>query len=149
MVEGAPTLVAGKQPMRAAESSRPFFLLKRLRRDERGVAVVEFALVLAPLCFIVFGILDFGRALQYYNDLTQIAGQGARAAAVNQDPNGGAADSSFQNQLACSATQGELRTGIKVQITTTPSRAGDPVTIQTSYDMTFLPFLGTRMGWTK
>src|SRR5690242_3027793 len=86
MVEGAPTLVVGKLPRRAAESSRPFFWLKRLRRDQRGVAVVEFALVVGPLLLIVFGILDFGRALNYYNDVTQLAGQGARFAAVNQEP---------------------------------------------------------------
>jgi Flp pilus assembly protein TadG len=149
MVEGAPTLVAGKQPRRAAESSRPFFMLRRLRRDQRGVAVVEFALVAIPLFLIVFGILDFGRALQYYNDLTQIAGQGARAAAVNQNPQGGVANGSFQNQLACEATPGELRSRVAVKVLTPlPANPGDPVTVQASFVFNFFPYLTQYVGMT-
>src|SRR5438105_2786343 len=98
MVGGAPTLVAGKRPDGAAESSRPFFCLNRLRREERGTAVVEFALVVTPILLIVFGILDFGRALNYYNDMTQLAGQAARAAAVNTNVDGSTADSTFQSK---------------------------------------------------
>ena len=49
---------------------------------------MEFALI-APLLFLLlFGIIDFGRALDYYNQVTQLAGQGARAAAVNRNPDG-------------------------------------------------------------
>ena len=41
---------------------------RRLSRSERGTAVVEFALI-APLLFlIVFGIIEFGRMLNAYND---------------------------------------------------------------------------------
>ena len=94
-----------------------------------------------PLCLIVFGILDFGRALNYYNDLTQLAGQGARAATVNQNPLGGGANTSFQHQLACEATSGELTDGINVAVTTTPAKVGDPVTITASYTFRFIPFL--------
>jgi TadE-like protein len=115
--------------------------LRQLRRDERGTAVVEFALVAIPLCLIVFGILDFGRALNYYNDLTQLAGQGARAASVNQNPLGGAASTSFQHQIACGATSGELKNGINVAVTTAPARVGDPVTITASFGFHFIPFL--------
>jgi Flp pilus assembly protein TadG len=147
VVEGAPTLVAG-MPDGAAESSRPFFFLRRLRRDQRGVAVVEFALVAIPLFLIVFGILDFGRALQYYNDLTQIAGQGARAGAVNQNPNGGVATSAFQNQLACEATPGELRSSVHINITQTPVSPGDPVQVQASFQFNFFPYLTQYVGMT-
>ena len=63
---------------------RPRGRLRAFRRDERGTALVEFALI-APLLFLLlFGIIDFGRALDYYNQVTQLAGQGARAAAVNR-----------------------------------------------------------------
>jgi Flp pilus assembly protein TadG len=120
--------------------------LAQLRRNERGTAVVEFALVVLPLCLVVFGILDFGRALNYYNNLTQIAGQGARAAAVNQDPNGGPADANFQHQLACAITSTELRSGVKIRITTTPSTVGDPVTVTNSYRFHFIPLL--KLGLT-
>jgi hypothetical protein len=33
-------------------------------------------------------MIEFGRALNYYNDLTQLSGQGARAAAVSANPDG-------------------------------------------------------------
>jgi hypothetical protein len=116
-------------------------LWRRLHSDERGTAVVEFALIALPLCLIVFGVLDLGRALNYYNNLTQISGQGARAAAVNQDPNGGTANNLFQRQLACAVVSPELRSGINVRITTMPAAIGDPVTITTSYRFHFIPLL--------
>jgi Flp pilus assembly protein TadG len=118
--------------------------VRRLVRCERGTAVVEFAIVALPLLLIVFGVLDFGRALNYYNDLTQIAGQGARAAAVNQNPNGGAATSAFQRQLACYSTTGELRGGINVAISQMPNAAsptGTPVSVTASYTFHFVPLI--------
>ena len=73
---------------RLAGPSRRLSGARRLARSERGTAVVEFALI-APLLFlIVFGIIEFGRILNDYNQLTQLAGQGARAAAVNRNPDG-------------------------------------------------------------
>ena len=150
MVEEALIGGAPKAPQPVREPPRPRFagggLLARLGRGESGTAVVEFALVALPLFMVVFGIMDFGRALNYYNDLTQIAGQGARAAAVNQDPLGGAADARFQHQLACGATSGELRKGINVRITQTPTGVGSPVTITTSYRFHFVPLL--KLGLT-
>jgi Flp pilus assembly protein TadG len=115
-------------------------------RDERGTAVVEFALVLIPLSLIIFGILDFGRALNYYNDLTQLAGQGARAASVNQNPDGTPADATFATQLACQADSPELRSRIRVQVTTAPAStdtqpAGKPVTVTTSFVFNFIPLV--------
>jgi Flp pilus assembly protein TadG len=110
-------------------------------RSERGTAVVEFALVSLPLFLILFGILDFGRALNYYNDLTQLSGQGARAAAVNRNPDGGAADANFQTLLADDADSNELRSGIQVCITQVPTAAGDPVTVTTSYAFKFIPLV--------
>jgi Flp pilus assembly protein TadG len=144
VVERAPTRrVSDLAPKPVRESSRARFIrpLAWLRRSERGTAVVEFSLVALPLCLIVFGILDFGRALNYYNDLTQIAGQGARAAAVNQDPLGGAADNLFQHQLACEGNTNELKSRINVRITNTPTSAGQPVTVTASFDFQFIPLV--------
>ena len=56
----------------------------RRRAGEAGTAVVEFALIVPLLLLIVFGILDFGRALNYLNDSTQLARAGARWAIVNK-----------------------------------------------------------------
>jgi Flp pilus assembly protein TadG len=115
--------------------------------NERGTAVVEFALI-APLLFLlIFGIIDFGRALDYYNQLTQLAGQGARAAAVNRNPDGTALSNSnlfsIQQQLATTYTkQPELRKGVVVCITQKPSAPGSPVTVKASFKFNFVPLVG-------
>lgn len=56
--------------------------LQRFRRDERGAAAVEFALVLPLLLTLVFGVIDFGRALFAFNYLTAAVREGGRFAAV-------------------------------------------------------------------
>ena len=52
-----------------------------LRRED-GQAVVELALVIPLLLILLFGIIDFGEALNQYNDTTNLANLGARAAIV-------------------------------------------------------------------
>jgi Flp pilus assembly protein TadG len=123
---------------------RPHGPLRAVQRDERGTALVEFALI-APLLFLLlFGIIDFGRALNYYNEVTQLAGQGARAAAVNRNPDGTAITSGFslQNQLATQFTaQPELKKGIVVCVTQVPTSVGDDVTVKVSYQFQFRPLI--------
>jgi len=136
-------------------------MLLKLRKGERGTALVEFALI-APLLFVlVFGIVEFGRALNYYNDLTQLAGQGARAAVVSRNPDGtavgtanadcGANNLSIQCQIAKTyPTDNELKNGISVclgtlnadgSINTATSPApkiGDPITVRARFKFHFL-----------
>jgi Flp pilus assembly protein TadG len=56
--------------------------LARSRRDDRGAAAVEFALVLPVLIMLIFGIIDFGRMLSAKITVTEAAREGARAAAL-------------------------------------------------------------------
>lgn len=53
----------------------------RTARD-RGSVAVEFALVLPVLLLILFGVIDFGRALNAQIELTGAARDGARLAAL-------------------------------------------------------------------
>ena len=53
-------------------------LSTRLRRDERGQAVVELALTLPLLLLIVMGMFDFGVMFQRYEIVTNAAREGAR-----------------------------------------------------------------------
>ncbi len=57
----------------------------RRRSDDRGAAAVEFALVLIPLLWIVFGIISYGMMMTFRQTLSQAATEGARAAAVELD----------------------------------------------------------------
>ena len=54
----------------------------RVVRGTRGQSLVEFALVLPILMFIVFGIIDFGLGIRSYISLTNATREGARFAAV-------------------------------------------------------------------
>lgn len=56
------------------------------RRRDGGAAAVETALVLPILLLIVFGIIDFGRMLNAQITLTEAAREGARAVALDSDP---------------------------------------------------------------
>ena len=68
--------------------------------------MVELALVLPILLFLALGIVDFGRAMNYWNDVNQTAADGARFAAVNNNPGGG---TDFRQWLRLQAVTGELR----------------------------------------
>ncbi|HEX6966778.1 MAG TPA: TadE/TadG family type IV pilus assembly protein [Gemmatimonadaceae bacterium] len=57
----------------------------RFAHSERGAAMVEFAIVLPLLLLLVFGIIDFGRALYTLNNLTSAVREGGRYAAANVD----------------------------------------------------------------
>lgn len=51
---------------------------------ERGVALIEFALVLPMILLLLLGMIDVGKAVNYWNDETHLANEAARSAAVNK-----------------------------------------------------------------
>jgi Flp pilus assembly protein TadG len=55
-------------------------------RNEHGQAAIEFALVLPLLLAFLFLIVGFARVFNTYNDLNQMAADGARFAAVGNFP---------------------------------------------------------------
>ena len=58
----------------------------RFGRDERGAALLEFSFMLLLLLILIFGIVDFGRAIYTANALSLAAREGARYAAVSSTP---------------------------------------------------------------
>jgi Flp pilus assembly protein TadG len=56
--------------------------LGSFRRDTRGAAIVEFALVVPILFLMVWGIISFTRAYQRLNALTSSLREGARTAST-------------------------------------------------------------------
>ena len=54
--------------------------------NRRGAVAVEFALVLPLFMLLVFGIIDFGRAYYTLNQIISSVREGARFAAVLEDP---------------------------------------------------------------
>ncbi len=58
---------------------------KRSRAGERGQALVEFALILPVILLVMVGMLEFARAWNLHQVMTDAAREGARRAAVH-DP---------------------------------------------------------------
>ena len=120
------------------------------RRREAGVALVEFALILPLLMLILLGMLDFGRAFNYWLDETHIANEGSRWAIVNTNglTLGG---QSLQQYLKGTADTTELRNGgtssvpnaLQVYIPTLPAQVGHPVKVCVKTTFNLIPFIGT------
>jgi|KBSSwiStaDraftv2_1062776.scaffolds.fasta_scaffold03114_9 Flp pilus assembly protein TadG len=53
-----------------------------MNRFQRGVTTVEFAIIGLLLFVVIFGVIEFGRALFVMNTLTEATRRGARMAAV-------------------------------------------------------------------
>jgi Flp pilus assembly protein TadG len=127
-------------------------------RGERGAALIEFALVLPVLLLILFGIVDFAKAFNYWNDSTHLANEGARYAAVGNWPTKGS--QSLQGYIQAQADTAELRSGgtravrnpLKVCISTIPATGagpGDSVTVAVEIEYRPLEFINNSLKLTN
>ena len=103
---------------------------ERWRHSREGQSLVEFALSSVLFFTLVFGIIQFGRAIYQYNTVSNLAQEGARWASVH----GGAS--------ATPATASQLQTyvesramGLPVTVTATPANPsavspGSLITVQ-------------------
>jgi Flp pilus assembly protein TadG len=89
----------------------------RLLRAEHGQAAVEFALILPLILFFLFLIVEGGRAMEQKNDLSQLAADGARMAAVGRLPD--------PTTLKDQADTTQLRQNVQITVTVC---GGSPVT---------------------
>jgi hypothetical protein len=71
----------------------------RIGREEHGQSLVELAVVLPVLLLLLLGIMDFGRAFNYWITETQVASEGARRAAVNLSASGTLLQSYVRDQI--------------------------------------------------
>jgi Flp pilus assembly protein TadG len=155
-----------KRPHARANQVRRW--LRFIRRSEDGQAVVELALVLPILLVVVLGIVDFGRAVNYWNDENHLAEIGARYAAVgvlpSNDPSCGTQETTLSTYLVCEANldSPELKsgtsgtTGVHGYPSNTPSQGvnngttgvcvsvptnavGQEVTVKVTVDYNWLP----------
>src|SRR4051812_21984513 len=75
--------VSRLRAVQAAAESRTRSEREERKSSESGQSVVEFALMLPLLCTLILLIVDFGKAMNYWIDLTHVSNQIARQAAVN------------------------------------------------------------------
>lgn len=112
----------------------------RRLRHERGTAIIETALTLPLLLFIGVGIIEFGRAYQTSQVLTNAAREGARVAVLPNQA-AGAVDARVRQYLSI----GGLASDASVGVTVTPvavatgavaTAPGSQVTV--TYPFTFI-----------
>jgi Flp pilus assembly pilin Flp len=123
-------------------------------KEEDGAALVEFALVLPLLLVLVFGMLEFGKAFNYWIDTTHLANQGARWAVVDRNPGSGTLQEYIQGQ----ANTLELRDGgtpsipagdeaeVCISFPLGSANVGDPVQVTVKATYHWLPFIGDRIS---
>jgi Flp pilus assembly protein TadG len=125
-------------------------------RSEEGVALVEFALILPVLALLLFGMLDFGKAFNYWIDETHLANEGARWAVVNKNP---ASAGTLQEYIRSQATTPELRNGgtpsvadpvrVCVEFPAGTSNVGDPVRVTVTATYKWLALIAQRLSVTQ
>jgi len=112
-----------------------------LASDERGQALPEFALVLLPLLVLLFGIVEFGLALNTQNDQTHLANEVARYAIVNENPGGSEELQQWAKQQGDTSFISEEGAG-KICITFPEgAEAGKPVKVEATSKIKWLPLL--------
>ena len=116
--------------------------------------MVEFALVLPLLLVLVFGMLEFGKAFNYWIDTTPLATEGARWAVVNYNPGAG----TLQEYVKSRANTVELRDGgtasipagdeaeVCISFPNGTANVGDPVLVTVTATYHWLPFIGERIA---
>ena len=110
-------------------------MLRRPLRDDRGAALVEFAIILPLLILLVFGTIEFGRAYNAKVTLTHAAREGVRKLAITKDP--AAAETAAIDAASSTLDQAQIT------VSQTSCFPGDPVELTVAYPFSYdVPLLG-------
>jgi Flp pilus assembly protein TadG len=115
---------------------------------QKGLAMVEFALLLPILLLMVFGITEFGRAFLIKNALNNAAREGARRASISANPT---TDPELKNVIAKACTFPVDAAAIVIESRPSPPEPGVSsitVTVPYQFDSLFreLPLNLTLTG---
>lgn len=99
------------------------------RSNEPGQAMVEFALTITITLMLIFGMIDFSRAIYTASVIQWAAQQGARAGIANPPPT---------NLQIEAAVRGRLAGLNPATAVITPERSGNLVTVTVAYEYDFM-----------
>jgi Flp pilus assembly protein TadG len=103
----------------------------RLVDNDDGQALIEFALSAVLYFVLLFGVIEFSRAIFYYNVLATVSRDGARYAVVRGSESGRAVDEAAVRTFVQSQAFGLAPT---VDVTWTPdNRPGSTVLVRVDY----------------
>ena len=130
----------------------------RRRRDQDGAAVVEFALILIPMLYLVFGLIQYGWYFYAMQSGSSAVGDAARRVAVGNCQTVAEVQTLLKNNLG-GATTSSSASGITTTVTYTaadgspiaaPGQIGGSVTVTASFPTLNLqfPFIPVPNGGT-
>ncbi|HEU0311557.1 MAG TPA: TadE/TadG family type IV pilus assembly protein [Sphingomicrobium sp.] len=125
-------------------------LLKTLKRDERGVAVIEIAIVLPVLILFIWGIFQVGILYQANAGMQHALGQGARHATLclSPDPCENPTAAAVKSEIEAAVFGTEPGT-FAVPTPTTDSSGRMTLTVNYTQPMNFLFFPGPTVNLTR
>jgi len=117
-------------------------IIARILKNDKGQALVEFALVLPLLLLLLFGIIEFGRVFGAELTVSNSAREGARVGAVGAD------DSVI---IARAATAAGILDSSLLSVGITPEESarvrGGDIQVNVSYPVTIVaPFISAFTG---
>lgn len=124
--------------------------MRSIRHDQKGVAAVEFALILIPLVLLIFGAIEFTTALYDKAVITNASREGARVGIVYDDPRPSDGDIIDAINQYCSDNMISLGgdSAISTDIVRSGDSPGDSLIVRVSYTYNFLvlPNFITALG---
>ncbi|MDY0166200.1 MAG: pilus assembly protein [Thermoguttaceae bacterium] len=113
------------------------------RKNRRGAAAVEFAIV-APLFFLlIFGIIEFGRMIMVQQIITNASREGARVAVLD-----GATTGEVDSKVANYLQGANIHRGASITVSPDPPDSagwGEPVTVTVTIPFSQVTWLPTPM----
>lgn len=114
-------------------------------KREKGQSLVEFALILPLIVFLLLGVVDFSRIFHSYLTIDHAGREAARAASIGRD------DSTIEGVAVSQGSSINLTTDqVAVEPPVSPPdkrNSGTDVTITISYPVTFLtPLISNVVG---
>ena len=104
---------------------------RRFLKGERGAYLVEFAIIAPVFLLLVFGLMEFGRAIWSYSSVAHAAREGVRYAIVRGEESGRLATSS---EIETYVRERAGLSSAQVTTTWTPNnKPGSVVQVQVNY----------------
>ncbi len=118
--------------------------LLRRNSDDRGAAVVEFALVLPVLIILLLGMVEFARVFNVQISLSNAAREGARTMAIEND-----ATIARDSAVAAAPSVNPAVSAGQITVAPSPCAEGDTVTVTIDYSVDLLTgFFGATIPLT-
>ena len=119
----------------------------RLRRNERGAALIEPAITIPIILLIAVGIFEFGRAYQTWQVLTNAAREGARISVLTDKTNADV-EAAVRNYMKAGGLPGYTGAGVVID-RTVPMGTNTGSRITVNYPFSFMVLNGVAKLVTK